>query len=32
MAINKFQRSKVTFDLSAKVAHVEMFSLSNYLG
>ena len=24
MAINKFQRSRLTFDLSAKVAHIEV--------
>ena len=27
MAINKFQRSVLTFDLSAKVAHIEVPSI-----
>ena len=27
MAINKFQRSRLTFDLSAKVAHIVLISI-----
>ena len=30
MAINKFQRSRSTFDLSAKVAHIEVPSTYMY--